>query len=80
MKNIPLIFEFCGQKVEASFNICDNIKAMPDATKIETILDVLGTLNGNEKLEEFQLSIFKNKLYLLDEILTNITKPDGMYF
>lgn len=70
MKTIKLVFNFCGQDIEASFNLIDNINAMSDALKIETILDVLECLTGNEQLEDFQKSIFKNKLKCLHTSLT----------
>ena len=70
MKTIKLVFNFCGQDIEASFNLIDNINAMPEALKIETILDVLECLNANERLEDFQKSIFKNKLKCLHTSLT----------
>jgi len=73
MKTIKLVFNFCGQDIEASFNLIDNINAMPEALKIETILDVLECLTGNEQLEDFQKAIFKDKLNKLKCLYTSLT-------
>lgn len=65
MKNLKLDFLAFGQTIEVSFNLVENINMMTDALKIETILDILECLTGNEKLEDFQKAIFKEKLKCL---------------
>lgn len=54
MKTFITTYEYYGNKITQTVPVIEMISELPDALKIETVIDVLGTIRGNEKLEDFQ--------------------------
>ena len=76
MKSILVTYTYYGHKISQTVPIVDIISQMPDAVKVETVLDVISTISGNERLDDFQKAIFKEKVRTINALLKNQLTDD----
>lgn len=61
MRNLIVSFTYFGTEFTQSFPIVDMIKQLHEAIKVETIIEILSTLTGDEKIDELHIVLFKEK-------------------
>jgi hypothetical protein len=70
MKTIILKFDYLNLKIEKSINLVEIINSMPPALRVETIIDILSTLDSNILLEDLQKAIFKKRVNHINKLLS----------
>lgn len=69
MKSFLIDYVYYGHKISQTVNIVEMIGNLPDALRVETVIDVFGALKGTENLDDFQKVILKDRLSELIHLL-----------
>lgn len=62
MKNFTIEYTYYGHSIKQTVNVVEMIESLPDALRVETVIDVFSALKGTENLDDFQKVILKEKL------------------
>lgn len=77
MKTVIIEFQYLNLTISKSVNLIEIFKSMPPALKIETLIELLETLDNSITLEEFQKVIFKKRVNHINKILS--TSSDDIF-
>jgi hypothetical protein len=69
MKTITVKYNYFDLQIEHSIHIFELIKTMPEAIRIETLLELLETLDEKIVLNDLQISILKTRMKRINKIL-----------
>lgn len=74
MKVLCINYNVFGCEMPMTIPVVEMIDQLPDALKVETIIDIMEILTGQEHLEDFQKAIFKEHMKKLNRIINyNLT-------
>jgi hypothetical protein len=69
MKVITINYKYYGHTITQSIDLVEIISQLPDAIKIETVLDIMQVLTGKEHLHDWQIAVLREKHELLKKAL-----------
>jgi hypothetical protein len=74
MKQFIISYNYYGTNINQSINVVEMVEQLPDALKIETVIDVLMAVKGHEILNEIQVVILKERMKQLNLVVNQLLK------